>query len=299
MKRVNLLRSLVVQEWLGDNSHEYASFLTNTEQSLFEDMAKNFLESGFFDYELGNSVPLALCNVVKCPIVLFTSVIDCPILPLVPQIEILSTILIHAAYIRSGSGHYDAVASCNNGQKDSFCNSEKMQTENEHLPDKHLTACSCGRGHSTNKNKISCKEFKSRCKCYQNLKGCCEKCRCINCENPYGTREYTGSNQGGVQRKRRKNDKTPKTSMEYMQQKEQALPQEVWSNYECFVLQQILHLPSFQAEEVDYDLIYEIYICICKTVPENFPKDIRTKKYISAKVDGLLLQSKLFNNFLG
>lgn len=120
MKRVNLLRSLVVQEWLGDNSHEYASFLTNTEQSLFEDMAKNFLESGFFDYELGNSVPLALCNVVKCPIVLFTSVIDCPILPLVPQIEILSTILIHAAYIRSGSGHYDAVASCNNGQKDSF-----------------------------------------------------------------------------------------------------------------------------------------------------------------------------------
>ena len=85
-ERVNLLRSLVVQELLGDNSHEYTSFLTSTEQSLFEDMAKNFLESGFFDFELGNSVPLALCNVLKCPIVLFISVIDCPILPLVPQI---------------------------------------------------------------------------------------------------------------------------------------------------------------------------------------------------------------------
>ena len=129
---------------------------------------------------------------------LFTSVSDYPILPLVPQIEILSTIPIHAAYIRSGSGHYDAVASCNNGLKDSLCNSEKMQTENEHLPDKHLNACSCGRGHSRNKNKLSCKEFKSRCKCYQNLKGCCEKCRCINCENPYGTREYQDLNQGGV-----------------------------------------------------------------------------------------------------
>lgn len=84
-----------------------------------------------------------------------------------------------------------------------------------------------------------------------------------------------------------------------MQEKEQALPQEVRSNYECFVLQQILDLPSCQAEEVDYDLIYEIYICICKAAPDNFPEDIRTKKYISAKVDGLLLQNKFFNNFLG
>ena len=41
-----------------------------------------------------------------------------------------------------------------------------------------------------------------------------------------------------------------------MQQKEQVLPREVWSNYECFVLQQILDLPSCHAEEADYDLIY-------------------------------------------
>ena len=101
---------------------------------------------------------------------------------------------------------------------------KKMQTENEHLPDKYFNACSCGRGHSTNKNKLSCKEFNSKCKCYQNLKGCCEKCRYINCENRYGTREYQGFNQGGVQRKGRKHDKTPKTSIEYMQQKEEVLP---------------------------------------------------------------------------
>lgn len=46
--RVALLRSLVVEKFLGENSKEYVVFLADSEQD-YEEMANNLLEQVFFD----------------------------------------------------------------------------------------------------------------------------------------------------------------------------------------------------------------------------------------------------------
>ena len=79
------LRGLVVTEWLGDNSEEYAAFLTGSEKSTFEETVQTFLEPGVFDYELGNSVLLSLTNVFKSPIAVFSSIDSYSVIPLVPR----------------------------------------------------------------------------------------------------------------------------------------------------------------------------------------------------------------------
>ena len=69
-------------EWLGDNSEEDAAFLTTSEKSSFEETAHTFLEPGVFDCELGNSVLLSLSNVLKVPIVVFSSIDSYSVIPL-------------------------------------------------------------------------------------------------------------------------------------------------------------------------------------------------------------------------
>lgn len=54
IERISILRKLVVDEWLGQNSEQYSLFLTSSHQ--FEETAMSFLECSVFDCELGNSV---------------------------------------------------------------------------------------------------------------------------------------------------------------------------------------------------------------------------------------------------
>ena len=47
--------------------------------------------------------------------------------------------------------------------------------------------CRCGQGAKTKEAVISsCDQFKMRCKCFQSITGCTEKCQCLGCKNPYG-----------------------------------------------------------------------------------------------------------------
>ena len=104
-----VLRELVVAEWLGMNSEEYACFLSSSEKSSFEDTVHKFLEPGVFDYELGNSVLLALTNVLKIPIVVFSSINSYPVIPLLPRVSPLISVPLYVAFNQSGKGHYDPV----------------------------------------------------------------------------------------------------------------------------------------------------------------------------------------------
>ena len=100
------------------------------------------------------------------------------------------------------------------------------------------------------------------------------------------------------QRKRRKHDQTPKTSREYMEQKDVNLPSENWSNYECFVLQQIVDLVDCKpGESVNYELIYQIYqkVCNFKAQLKLSSTDVRSLKYISGRVDRLKQDQEIFS----
>lgn len=92
IKRISTLRKLLVDEWLGMNSEQCSLFSTSSHQSSFEETALSFLNHGTFDCELGNSVLLALCNALKIPIVIYSSINSYPIIPLIPRENPLSNV---------------------------------------------------------------------------------------------------------------------------------------------------------------------------------------------------------------
>lgn len=147
IERISTLRKLLVDEWLGMNSEQCSLFSTSSHQSSFEETALSFLNHGTFDCELGNSVLLALCNALKIPIVIYSSINSYPIIPLIPRENPLSNVPIYVAFNQSGKGHYDAVTAVNS--QSSF--SEKKKEDKE----KQLS-CSCGKGGAKDKSKAFC-----------------------------------------------------------------------------------------------------------------------------------------------
>ena len=76
------LRRLVVEEWL-TYPDSYKPFLTGGQ--TFKDEAKAFLNDGHFAADLGNSIPLAMANVLCLPIVIMTPMENLPVLPITPR----------------------------------------------------------------------------------------------------------------------------------------------------------------------------------------------------------------------
>ena len=73
-----------------------------------------------------------------------------------------------------------------------------------------------------------------------------------------------------------------------MEQKRVNLPSENWSDYECFVLQQIFYLVDCNSgESVNYELIYQIYqkVCNFKAQLKLSSTEVRSLKCISGRVD--------------
>lgn len=99
------LRRAVVAEWLGDHYSEYTRFLAF---SQLEQEAQRFLRSGEFAGDVGDLVIAALSNVLHSPIVLFTSIVNMPILVLTPSHEPMDNPQpIHLTFEQHGAGHYD------------------------------------------------------------------------------------------------------------------------------------------------------------------------------------------------
>lgn len=111
VERISILRKLVIDEWLGLNSEQYSLHLTSPHQCTFEETAMSFIEQGICDCELGNSVLLAMTNVLRIPIIIYSSISSYPIIPLIPKEVPLSNDPIYVAFNQSGKGHYDAVSS--------------------------------------------------------------------------------------------------------------------------------------------------------------------------------------------
>ena len=100
------LRRVVVDEWLS-NPGDYEPFLTS-EQNYYTE-AISFLQEGHFAAELGSSMPLAASNALRIPILVFTSMLNFPVLPVSPRENVLNETPIFLAYDMEFAGHYDAV----------------------------------------------------------------------------------------------------------------------------------------------------------------------------------------------
>ncbi len=192
------LRKLVVNEFLGPNMMEYSSFLISGEQMSYEDTAKNFKNDGFFYCELGNAAILALANILRIGIVVFTSLENYPVITIVPRNEPISCTTVYLAFEQLGAGHYDAVIESTvvavqtapAAEKPGLSEDNTQPATGNHS-NAHVShpACRCGQGGAKNKqNRQFCAEYKSGCKCFRSLQGCTMVCGCRNCANPYGVR---------------------------------------------------------------------------------------------------------------
>lgn len=74
---IKALRKAIVQEWLGERSESYQSFLTGQQ---LQAEADQFLRMGEFSGDVGDLVLLALSHVLQMPIVVFTLIQNLPII---------------------------------------------------------------------------------------------------------------------------------------------------------------------------------------------------------------------------
>ena len=100
------LRVLTISEWLGENRPHYESFLRTDN---FDAEVKRFTHKGYFTGELGNLMVLAMANVLKMPIVIFSLLENYPTIPILPhgQLNDMPTLLV--SFNAAGCGHYGYV----------------------------------------------------------------------------------------------------------------------------------------------------------------------------------------------
>ena len=179
------LRQTIVNEWLA-NPSSYEPFLTSGQD--YKSEASAFLQDGYFASELGNSMPLAASNALCISVVVFTAMLNFPVLPICPRDRSLSDNPIYLAYDMSFARHYDGIKQQSTPQQeDPMRESVPTQFSNQ----KQIT-CKCGQGAKRKKmGSISCNEYKSGCKCFQNVMGCNMHSQCINC-NPRGKKTSSG-----------------------------------------------------------------------------------------------------------
>ena len=167
------LRELTVKEWLSNQSY-YQSFLETS--SDIEVDATRFLDQTHFENSLGDTMILAMSNVFCTPIIIFSTLQNNSIIPVMPR-SVIGDALILVAYNSMGAGHYDAVI------PKQFSGKTKVKVDELH--------CRCG----VNGNTTSCldqKQYRTRCACYKMKQACTTACKCKNCSNTFGKRPFLG-----------------------------------------------------------------------------------------------------------
>lgn len=172
-----LLRQATVNEWLGENSALYQSFLT---QDQLQSEAQRFLQDGEFCGNLGDLVLPALVNVLSQPVTVFTSAENMPVIALVPVSSVVvDSNPLFVAYNQNGPGHYDAVSHVHPIQ----------EKENIQQPEFEAVKCMCGRNSTKSAScAYSLYHYSTKCPCYRAERPCNYDCRCRGCQNPRGTR---------------------------------------------------------------------------------------------------------------
>ena len=238
------LRTLVIQE-LHENQDAYSKFMLNEQRSFSDELLR--LESSVtVTSELLNCIPLALSNCLRIPVIIFTGMLNFPIVPLVPCVPLVSSQPVHIAYD-------SFVVQFFNVRKIP----EKVKPFNairSHLSDPDATRkpCRCGTGASKAKDSSSCVGIKCKCSASGNS---CENCRCLNCANPFGKRvEKSPSSRATISRKRRRHFRSnPKTDLQFLSKStKEEMPRWDWELFEKILL---IELTRENLESGDLDVI--------------------------------------------
>ena len=100
------VRELTVKEWLEERRKEYEKFLASDD---FEVEVLRFRKRGYFAGELGNLTPLGMSNLLKLSIVIFSSLENYPVIPILPVNLMDGSPPLFVSFNSAGPGHYDNV----------------------------------------------------------------------------------------------------------------------------------------------------------------------------------------------
>ena len=169
-----------------------------------------------------------------------------------PRSSPLTVVPIHVGFNQLRKGHYDPVFAA----KTQPCQEIEKKSQNTNKS----PCCSCGRGGATDKERSFCSTYGSRCKCFQHLQGCNPTCKCLNCGNPYGTKDVAVKDR--QVRKRRKHDDLPLTFIEYLGRKNEPMAPEKLEDFNIFVLQQGvsgISMQSYDIDASDYESSFKLF----------------------------------------
>ena len=282
------LRELLVTEWT-THPERYQAFLSTP----LENDAQLFLQSGHFFGELGNTMPLALANILSSPLILFTSLETMPVLLITPSVIQHATPRIHLAFNHYGVGHYDAVVfsdESNDNQSDR--NEECSASSSADAVHK----CSCGKNAKNDDGRhtacVTSNRYASRCPCYKNQRGCHNNCKCKYCENPFGGRGLLSQSTlhlaAGPSRKRIKHSlSTTTTPGKAFMEKMEVNVEKRWSPTEILIFECILQLLYSLNIPVTADNVKRYFNLLASRITElgfNFEMVKKTTEAITCQI---------------
>lgn len=274
------LRELLVHEWL-HNAGEYEPFFVGVVPD-FEAECQKYLESGVFCSALGDTMLLGLSNVLRLPIVVFTSAESRPYFTVNPRIVPVHSFPLLLTFLQADSGHYSlavrrplhqsppptSVTTSHKGE-------EAIQTQ----------SCHCGRGRNLSlterQNCSKSSHYSSRCPCLRIKIPCTSKCSCKNCDNPFGcnssTQQILKQDKGKARRKRprhKEQDLGRCTSIKFMKLSDEQPLCGRWTRTEHYVLLAILQCMFHNKEycnldQLEIDQISDIYCDAVEVVVNN------------------------------
>ena len=282
---VTKLRALTVSEWSGENRQRYESFLTT---DSFENEIERFSHQGYFTGELGNLMVLAMANVLKMPIVIFSLLENYPTIPILPRQQLSDMPTLFVSFNAAGCGHYDYVC-MENVQSEP----EKKLSEGTNKEKRPEIFCSCGvsrkgQGSLSNICNNVIGFYSSRCKCLKARVSCGGNCTCRGCSNPHGQRQSGDAHIECAPRKRRKYDfqnSIKLNSQAYLDIKGEPLREGALTREEFFVVEELIKLFHESGKELSSTSLLTYYNFIqsisCTLDPK--PLLLRTKSHEQIK----------------
>jgi hypothetical protein len=176
-----ILRRLVVEEWLGEHLDYYQKFVTIDIQNC----AEQYLDSGEFAGDLGDLMVLTIANILHLPITIFTNMPNLSVICISPVSGITSTEPIFLTFDSSGPGHYSYAIPIPSTESDAPSVQSSLGTK-----------CYCGRKKECSGSACLADMLGNcRCPCAKKERCCTTSCRCSNCCNKYGTRTVQSRRQ--------------------------------------------------------------------------------------------------------
>ena len=237
---------------------EEKSMTSNAQEMplLVENLIKNEVQKVEMDYtSLMSSndasapvlrcVPLALCNALRIQIVIFTGMLNIPIIPLSPNEP---KIFRKPLYIAYQPNNFRQVMQILVEDVDSGRN----EKEKPGLTTENAISCRCGSGAKKGSGLPSCNKF-AGCKCFQIFKSC-SNCKCVNCANPNGTPSNIEVSSKPAKRIRRRHDHTTEreTDCELLKRLNSKPVPAKWSTFEQIFLFELSHI-AIKKDILDID----------------------------------------------